>query len=464
MLLVIIFLGILIRIIGIGQSFWLDEAAQAVMSKGSFSSVFFRPGDFHPPIFYLMSKVWMFFGASEIWLRILPLSFGVLAIVALYFFAKKFFGEKTAILSALFLSFSPFHVYYSQTFRSYSLLVFLSILSVFFLFSKKWRAYSLINAFAFFTNYMFVFVIFSEIVYFVVQKKRKEIKNIILFHIPLLILFIFYSPQFFLQLKSGQNLVFLLPEWKNLSSPNFLIAIPLTMFKLIAGQIAIQKNPFYIFYAFVVFGMILWIFVELKKKKDKFFNFFAIFIFFPIIFAWLVSFFVPLNNFPRMIFVLPFLFLMISHFIVVSKDKHLTFIMLIILTFGVFMQNFEPINKKEDWRNAVFFVDKNTIAKKNTLVVFEFSAPFAPWQWYEKNGIKAVGAISSKANMEEIDKKLGPFLSGKKQIFLFEYFADVTDPKRLVRKYLEENQFKVINFADFNNVGFIFEFRRPINL
>lgn len=458
----ILILSFVLRLIGINQSLWLDEAAQAIISRGSLGSIWIGDADFHPPVFHTILHFWMKISTSEVFMRLLPVLIGVLTVYVFYIFAKKHFDEKIAKISTLFLAFSPYHIFYSQDLRSYSLLVLVSLLSVYFFLEKKWKAYTLINIISFFTNYVYVFVIFSELVLIVISKNRQDFKKFVFSQVFLFILFIFWLPQFLIQLSAGSILISVLPAWRQLSSPNFIIAIPLTFFKLIAGQIAISKNPLYIFYAFILVSVIFWIFYSLFKKKDEKFTFFAVMVFLPILLAWVVSFFIPLNNPPRLIFVLPFLYLLIARYIVVFKDKHLVFVFILIGVFGIFAQNFILVNRREDWRGAVKFIESNTAAKSKTLVVFEFIAPFAPWQWYAKNDIEAIGAVPSVAKRSDLDINLSPSLSGKKTVYLFEYFADVTDPNRLVRKYLEENQFKEKSHFEFNNLGFIYEFWRPL--
>src|SRR3989344_7873468 len=114
-LLLVILLGLVLRLIKIDQSFWLDEASQAQLSLLPLSQIWFgRVGDFHPPLFYFLSHFWLQLGRSEVWLRLLPVSFGVATIYVLHLFGQKL---KLGILPAFLLSIAPFHIYYSQEFR-----------------------------------------------------------------------------------------------------------------------------------------------------------------------------------------------------------------------------------------------------------------------------------------------------------------------------------------------------------
>lgn len=461
MIYLILFFGFFLRLIGINQSLWLDEAAQAIVSSSDLKSIWLRDADFHPPLFHTILHFWEMISTNEVFMRILPLFFGILSIYALYIFAKKHFSEKVALTAAFLLAVSPFHVIYSQELRSYSLLVLMGILSVHFLFEKKWKTYVLINVLGFFTNYVYVFVIFSELIWVFISRKKSLTRNFLLAQFILVVVFVLWLPEFLFQLKAGSTLMSQLPEWRMLSSPNFLIAIPLTIFKFIGGKIAISRLPLMIFYASLINGIFLWIFYGLYKRINPKSLFLFLMIFVPLILALLISFFIPLNNPPRLIFVVPFICLGVAYFIDLYKDKHLIYIFFLISVFGIFMQNAAFINRKEDWKSAVSFIDKNTINKTHALSIFEFPGPFAPWIWYEKNGIDAVGAVPTKANSKDLQNILSPKLFGKTQVYLFEYFADITDPERLTRKFLEKNGFIVVSVYDFNNLGFIYEMRRP---
>ncbi len=456
----IVLLAFIVRLIGINQSLWLDEAAQALMSQSSVRDLWTQNADFHPPLFHSLLHFWMRISNDEVFMRLLPVCFGALSVWVIYSFCRKIFGEKIARISAFLLAISPFAVWYSQELRSYSLLVLIALLSAEMLYEKKWEKYMIVNVLGFFTNYMYIFVIFSEFIYLFLRKDNEDLAKFFKSQILLVVAFLFFIPEFLLQVKTAFLLTIALPEWKNLSSPNFLIAIPLTIFKFTAGKIAVSGNFLMIFYAAVVVLTTSYILLKNYLIKSKETIFLTVMVFVPLFSAWMVSFFVPINNPPRLIFILPFILISMAWFIEKFKDKHLIYIFTIISFFGIFMQNYFPKNQKEDWRGAVDFINKNTINKKQALVVFEFGGSFAPWQWYEKNGVDAVGAIPAMANAEDLSVYLAPALIGKKQIYLFEYFADVTDSNCLVRKYLEARRFKTTNFYEFNNLGFVYEMRR----
>lgn len=52
MIYIILILALVLRLINLNQSLWLDEAVQAITAQNSFSYIFQEiTGDFHPPFF-----------------------------------------------------------------------------------------------------------------------------------------------------------------------------------------------------------------------------------------------------------------------------------------------------------------------------------------------------------------------------------------------------------------------------
>lgn len=92
-----------------------------------------------PPLFpYSLSLLtYLFDGSLEIF-RLVPIFFGILDVIALYFLGKIIYNRKVGILSALFLSFSSYHILYSRTLMLETMLIFFMLVSMYFF----WRAYS----------------------------------------------------------------------------------------------------------------------------------------------------------------------------------------------------------------------------------------------------------------------------------------------------------------------------------
>src|SRR5258708_1476796 len=130
---IIIFVALVLRLINVNQSLWLDEEKQVLLCKEQLRNIFWqRSVDVHPPLSYVLMHFWVVVNSSEIWLRLLSVIFGVLTVWVLYIFSSKIFSEKIALLSSFFLSISPYHIYYSQEVRMYSEAIFFATVSMYF--------------------------------------------------------------------------------------------------------------------------------------------------------------------------------------------------------------------------------------------------------------------------------------------------------------------------------------------
>src|SRR3972149_12198524 len=231
LIIVILVLGLGLRLINIHQSFWLDEASQAQLASPSLSQIWSgRGGDFHPPLFYFLAHFWLQFSRSEIWLRLLPISFGLANIWLIYIFARQLFpGQNLKLknwsfnnghLASMLLALSPFHIYYSQEFRMYSLLALLGTLAMYLLVSRRYLWLSIVYA-------------------------RRDLKLFTIHYLLLTIYYIPWLPQFARQLGSGLNIDNYLPGWRQVLSISPVKAFPVIFFKLVAGRISFISKYLY---------------------------------------------------------------------------------------------------------------------------------------------------------------------------------------------------------------------------
>jgi len=80
----------------------------------------------------MILRLFRFIGTNDFILRLPAVIFGVLTIPLCYHVGKLFFGPREGLVGAFLMSISWMHIYYSQMVRMYSLLVFLSLSSLFF--------------------------------------------------------------------------------------------------------------------------------------------------------------------------------------------------------------------------------------------------------------------------------------------------------------------------------------------
>ena len=113
-------------------SYGLDEILQAYWIQGDWA-FFWKSLNFdavHPPLDYLIARGVEFLAPAD-WARKLPDAlWGLGTIAALGTLVARRATRAAALMTALFLAFSPFHVRYSQEFRPYSLGLFALCLSL----------------------------------------------------------------------------------------------------------------------------------------------------------------------------------------------------------------------------------------------------------------------------------------------------------------------------------------------
>jgi len=135
-LLAIVLIGAFLRIYLLGAlSVWYDEMFSIVIAKNSLLGTVTAAAahDVHPPLYYVLLHCWILaFGESDVAIRLLSAIFGIFAIPMVYLVGRTIFSEEVGLIAALILAVSPFNVYYAQEARMYSLLVLLTLLSMYF--------------------------------------------------------------------------------------------------------------------------------------------------------------------------------------------------------------------------------------------------------------------------------------------------------------------------------------------
>lgn len=182
-LVIILGIGLFLRLYNLNKhDFWYDEALslvtaryitpQNIIKHAKLSSGWDLP-------FFAMVYLLIHVFTDDSFFRFLPLIFGILSIVLIYLIGKRLFDSETGLISAFLLAISPFHVYYSQELRSYSLLALSSLLSAYFfvriLTEKRiflWVCFIFSNILCLYSHYCAVFFLFSENIYFFISENR----------------------------------------------------------------------------------------------------------------------------------------------------------------------------------------------------------------------------------------------------------------------------------------------------
>lgn len=113
---------------------WLDEVFSVNVARHSWAEIipFVAQDIVHPPLFYLLLKVWIGVGGeSLLWLRLLPALTAIAAIVPLFLLCRELRLTAVEINTAFALiAVNSYLIYYAQELRMYSLLLFFSLTSM----------------------------------------------------------------------------------------------------------------------------------------------------------------------------------------------------------------------------------------------------------------------------------------------------------------------------------------------
>ncbi len=424
MIYLVLVVGLILRLISLNQSLWLDEATSALVAKMPVNDIFtkFLPGDFHPPLYYLVLKFWVnIFGSSEISLRIPSVLFGIGAIFALYLIGKELFNKKTAIMAALFLATSGLHVYYSQEARMYSLATLFVVLSVYLFIKKRWLLLSLSLLAVGMTDYVSLFILPALLIL-----AYKEWKKVFVSWIPLVIGFLIWLPIFFRQLMSGMS-VEGTAWWHILGTATFK-NVSLIPVKFIIGRISFDNKLGYLILVAILLPFVCYLLVKARDVNKILWVWLVV----PIVVGIFVSLKIPALSYFRFLFCLPAFYLLITCGIAkVPKYENIFFgIMLAINIAASSYYLFNPRFYREDWRGLV-----NTVGDQK--IVFPRNSQKEVLTYYGiENQIISVGELSVSDS----------------EIWLSRYVWEIFDSNDTARRKVEELGYNKTSEFNFNGV------------
>ncbi|MGB9880612.1 MAG: glycosyltransferase family 39 protein, partial [Anaerolineae bacterium] len=131
---VILLLAFILRIWLLGnQNIWWDEGlAIWAVRQGWAQTTLWTAGDVHPPLYFWLLWLWVrLAGESEFAARFLSLACGLVTVAALYPLGKTLLGRKVALGSVILLTFSRFHIWWSQEMRMYIVATMWGVLSLY---------------------------------------------------------------------------------------------------------------------------------------------------------------------------------------------------------------------------------------------------------------------------------------------------------------------------------------------
>ncbi|MFH1850428.1 MAG: glycosyltransferase family 39 protein [archaeon] len=177
----ILLLSLFFRVYGLSAGPLRNDEAYDTVFRGMDAGVaiqLYRLLDWGPPVFYrlIIRLSSSFLPYNEWGLRYPSVIFGAISVLLIYYLGAHLFSKKTGLIAALLMGINPFHIYYSQLARGYSLFIMLVMLSslAFFQFikSRGYRsllAYTAVTLLALYTHETLVFLVVVQNVLFFLQ-------------------------------------------------------------------------------------------------------------------------------------------------------------------------------------------------------------------------------------------------------------------------------------------------------
>jgi len=435
-IIVVLILALGLRLIGIGQSLWLDEAISANVAKMPIEEIIrnFSIGDFHPPIFYWFLDLWTkIFGSNVVVLRLSSVLFSLITIYFVYLIGKKIKNEKIGILAALFLTLNPLFVYYSQELRMYSMATMWLIIGLYYFVKIKSKKYlkkdlvifNFMMALAFGTFYGSIFLIASLAIYFLI---KKEWKLFWLTNIGTGLVIIILAPLLLIQIKNSKIMLTQVANWVLVLGKVNLKNLLLIPLKFGVGKISFYPKIWY-YLVGGIWSLIILILISKNKKES---NWLKLFLVLPIILAILFSIKSPLLQYFRFLYLVPIMVLILA----INCDKKWQKILvgggfLIFSLIYLLDSNYY----REDWKSLVKQIEN----EKNVYLIGSFSDPI---KFYNpKIEIKDIKTITP------IEKEIWVIPYGE----VIHGINSEEKLKSLGYKKIEEKNFREIKLLRFSN-------------
>jgi uncharacterized membrane protein len=393
--------------------------------------------------------------------------------------------------------------------------------------------YTLLTIAGLYSSYLYPFLILSQVAY-VVCLHWPQLKSYLLSLLVATLAFMPWLPTFWQQLQAGQQLRQTLPGWEKVVSLTQIKSLPLTLGKFLFGVIDLDLKLTFVIPALLV-GFLtiftLWhsIRARLKSRLKSGFKsreklkpkttaqlsnlcLILIWLFLPLLSAWLISFLIPVVRPKRVLFLMPAFYLFLAHLIhkglapnklqnggqaILTKLKEgrglLKFLfwpnqliqsaqltqititqlsagLLFILILGINLSGSyryytQPQLQREDWRGLQQELNQR-LPVQDTIAVFSFKQPFAPWRWYQQQ-LPARRQFTSLATgynyiqqVPDLHQQLKPIFDHQ-FVLVFDYLRDLTDPHNRLPQAVQAMGFQSIGVISRPNLGQVHIYARP---
>jgi len=315
------------------HDFWYDEV-------GSVGYAQYPWGNWNAPLYFIMLHFWIKLGGiSEFSLRFPSLLFSFFSIVIVFLLGKGIFNKKTAVFAAILMGLSPFHLWYAQEARDYSMVLFFGTLSsyLFFLAIKKsnltrWLLFTLVSLIGLYTNYFYIFLFLSQFLY-VLYMVRLRLNRAYLPFLFVALSFSFYLPRFLSKFWTvAKGFWIFKPSWE---------AMPIVLGNYILGYNGTAFLYAFSFFIFIILFISLLLSLHKKGEITQGISFCIFLFFIPICLVFLFSklfFSVYLNR--GLLLFSPYFYLIIAYAVMRLRKNlkiALSSVLLLIICSGIYL-------------------------------------------------------------------------------------------------------------------------------
>lgn len=494
----IVLLALAVRLPLLAGSLWMDEAAQALESIRPLNQQLQIRDDFQPPLLHVLTHFALQVSTAEWWLRwwgaVLPALLSIwllpdLVITLLEPHSKpsqkapqSMLPHLTGYLAALWLATNSFHVFFSQELRPYSLAAWWAVLSWWLIIKQRpgWQL-ALASLAGLYSTYLYPFVLIGQAFYLIIWQRHAFKQHLIAGGL-IVAGFLPWLPSFLGQLQAGQQLRADLPGWDQVVSFSQLKVLPLVAGKFFFGVQELDLNVAWLFKAGVLLVLIVVlafvvgrdiITVGTKSQRQQAAAILKLLVSWgvvPLLVAWIVSFWVPVIQPKRVLWLWPLFGLTLSWLSLQGWQLHHSLLRSIATVFMAywFTLNLVGLNayytnpklQREDWRSLQHQITSQ-YSPGSAILVFAFPAPFASWQWYDQAQFNSIstGYLGSQS-LEYTHQQLNQ-VSDYRFVLVFDYLRTLTDPNQAITTSLESMGFRGVGVIDTPNIGFVRIYARP---
>ncbi len=168
---------------------WFDEIFSVHAAEHSWETIisFVAKDLIHPPLFYALLKIWISMGGeSQFWLRLLPVIISLLALFPFWLICRELkLKSMTAIVALSLFAVNGSLIKYAQEVRMYSLLLCLSLFSIwlflrFYFRGKNFWLLTLVNILLVYTHYFGWLVVVAEVVAILITQRIKFLRILVM--------------------------------------------------------------------------------------------------------------------------------------------------------------------------------------------------------------------------------------------------------------------------------------------